>query len=107
MTGPVKNFGTLDGITPLFEAPAPIVIPFIRLDAFTYLWRKTTTFFRFGLTHQTGIPPTVGVTSPRLSTLIIPNVASARLMLITFPPIYKTRTGRARPLKGQLWPRTR
>jgi hypothetical protein len=105
MPGPEKNFGTLSGITPMLQSHIPQIMPTIRINAFVWLWRKTHTFFRFGLTKQAivtiGVKPSVRITRP------FQNVSVSRLMLVTFPPIYKTRTGRARPLKGQLWPRTR
>ena len=105
MPGPEKNFGTLNGITPLFQSSTPQIMPTIQINAFVWLWRKTTTFFRFGLTRTgitlIGVKPSVRIARP------FQNISASRLMLVTFPPIYKTRTGRARPLKGQLWPRTR
>ena len=106
MPGPAKAFGELDGLTGLVNGPSPLVRSITKIDAFTYLWRTTFTFFRFGIIQQS-ILISVGIkSSPRLLRPM-QNVSVSRLMLVTFPPIYKTRTGRARPLKGQLWPRTR
>ena len=105
MPGPEKNFGTLNGITPMLQSTVPQLRPTVTLNAFVWLWRKTNTFFRFGLTHN-GIT-VMGIKPPARVIRPFQNISVTRLMLTTFPPIYKTRTGRARPLKGQLWPRTR
>lgn len=107
MTGPVKNFSQPTGLSLLVSSAVPHVVKTPQLAAYPYLRRELFVFFKFGLMIQSGVIGIIGTNKlPQMRTKI-PLPPMMRQMLITFPPIYKTRTGRLRPLKGQLWPRTR
>jgi len=101
-----KNFGTLNGLTQILT-PMPVVVIPISLQSIFYLYRRVFVFFKFGLVKQAGTIQSIGIRKPVSSPRTIPMAPLIKQMLVTFPPIYKTRTGRVRPLKGQLWPRTR
>lgn len=106
MAGPDKNYGTLSGISKMLIREVPAVVTINpSLKAFPSLYIKTYSFYRYGLINFTtnyNITPKVKVTVSR-----IPQSPLMTLFLVTFPSTYKTRSGRARPIKGQLWPRTR
>lgn len=107
MPGPVKNFTQPTGLSFLLTNPMPIPDVTIKLDAFRYMRRQMYTFFKFGLVKQGGTIHSIAP-APNFTTLLrLPMPPLIRQVLVTFPPIYKTRSGRQRPLKGQLWPRTR
>ena len=107
MPGPVKNFTAPTGLSILISAPVPFkVAKVVSIYSMPYLRRWVFTFYKFGLTIA-GCAKPVLISKPQAIRNGFPRPPMMRLMMVTFPPIYKTRTGRARPLKGQLWPRTR
>jgi hypothetical protein len=107
MTGPVKNFSQPTGLSLLVSNMIPQISRTPRLLAFPYVRREIFVFFKFGLVMQSGTINIIGTTKLQKALIKLPLPPMMRQVLVTFPPIYKTRTGRARPLKGQLWPRTR
>lgn len=106
MPGPVKAFIPLNGLS-LFIVPVPITIMPIKFQALVVNYRIPYSFFKFGLIKQNNTVQPIGIKMSFTTTIKLPLAPLIRQMLITFPPIYKTRSGRQRPLKGQLWPRTR
>ena len=65
-------------------------------------------FFRFGILAQNGtVRKLLTGTSKPTKLGKIPQLPTGRQIIITFPPNYRLRGVGGRPLKGQLWPRTR
>jgi hypothetical protein len=107
MPGPEKNFTQPVNLSIIFDSPMPQLILTPAISAFSYNKRQVFVFFKFGLVKQSGTVNIIG-NSKIIKTLItLPLPPMIKQVLVTFSPIYKTRTGRQRPLKGQLWPRTR
>jgi hypothetical protein len=107
MPGPEKAFTQPTNLSIIFDNPMPQLVLTPRISAFSYNRREIFAFFKFGLVKQSGTINVIGTSKITKIQIRLPLPPMIRQVLVTFPPIYKTRTGRARPLKGQLWPRTR
>lgn len=103
---PTKNFTDPTGTSILLIAQVPLMFPSITINAMAFKYKEVYQFFKFGLMRQGGVVGKI-LTKDTPNIPSIPKSPMMKQLILTFPPVYKERSNRERPLKGQLWPRTR
>ena len=104
MATPVINFTDPVGMSRFFIAPLPLSKPRIfHLDFTPQLCKLVFRFKKYAILLPMGKPQLLVLNTPKPGkTWLVTN-----LHIVTFPSVYKERGSRLRPVKGQLWPRTR
>jgi len=107
MTTPTTNFSNPTGLSKLLVSLPASKPKKACISLSVYKASLPHVFIRFGILLQNGIVRKVisGTRPPIIGKL--PLFPTGKQIILTFPPNYRLRSGGIRPLKGQLWPRTR
>ena len=105
---PTINFTDPTGLSILLIPQNVVVSTTFSLSVSAVRYQTVHTFFRWSTLLQSGTTKKIFESTPRPTRAgTIPLPPMGRQIILTFPPNYKERTGAGRPIKGQLWPRTR
>ena len=105
---PTINFTDPTGLSKLLVSQSVPASKPISLSLYPARYWIANTFFRWAIISQNGTARKIFESTPRPTRVgTIPLPPMGRQIILTFPPNYKERTGGGRPIRGQLWPRTR
>ena len=108
MTAPSSAFINPTGLSLFVSQNKPVNTNITNLPLMQTKCFFPNTFFKFSIVGLGNILPRM-LTGTNKPVLVgrIPRFPTGRQIILTFPPNYKLRSGAGRPLRGQLWPRTR
>ena len=108
MAAPTINFSDTNTLSRLVVSLPIPKLSILKMTLSHSLCHFSHIFIKWEMIANFGTTRTLVMNIPKPTKLgKLPLLPIGRQIIITFPPIYKDRSSARRPLRGQLWPRTR